>query len=115
MERTTRRQKRASESETPSFQNRLYRAEVGRTPAGSPVLNIAPANPTGRFAHHRLMAAFVYELAAEMERRCEAIGARWAVSPDATNARIVLELARDDESAEADAFVASLIADQDLG
>jgi len=115
MDRTTRRQKRGSEPEAMRFQNRLYRAEVGRTPAGSPVLNIAAANPTGRFAHHRLMAAFVYELAAEMERRCEALGARWAVSPDATNARVVLELTSDHEGAAADAFIASLIADQDLG
>ena len=42
------------------FHNRLYRTEVGRTPAGSPILKLTATNPTGRYAQHRQMAAFIY-------------------------------------------------------
>jgi len=114
MDRTRPRQKHQPGSAATRFQNRLYRAEVGRAPAGSPVLKIAPTNPTGRFAQHRQLAAFIYELAAEMERRSEDLGARWVVSPDTTNARLVLELTADEETASADEFIASVLADHDL-
>ena len=96
------------------FHNRLYRADVGRTPAGSPVLKLTATNPKGRYAQHRQMAAFVYELAADMERRSEELGARWVISPEATNGRVVIELAGDHETTLADEFVASVIADNDL-
>ena len=66
----------------PRFHNQLYRAEVGRTPAGSPILKLTATNPTGRYAQHRQLAAFIYELAAEMERRSDDLGARWVISPD---------------------------------
>ncbi len=98
----------------PRFHNQLYRAEVGRTPAGSPILNLTATNPTGRYAQHRQLAAFIYELAAEMERRSDDLGARWVISPEATNARVVIELASDHETTLADEFVARVIADNDL-
>lgn len=50
----------------------------------------------------------------DMERRSEALDARWAVSPDATNGCVVLELTSDAESPSADAFIASLMADYSL-
>lgn len=114
MSETKRSQTRQTQSEAPAFHNRAYRAEVGRTLAGSPVLKITPANPTGRFAQHRQLAAFIYELAAEMERRSDELGARWVISPEASNARVVIELATDQETALADKFVASVMADNDL-
>jgi hypothetical protein len=98
----------------PRFHNRLYRAEVGRTPAGSPILKLTATNPEGRYAQHRQMAAFIYELAADMERRSEQLEARWVISPETTNARVVVELAGDHETALADKFIASVIADNDL-
>ena len=96
------------------FHNRLYRADVGRTPAGSPILKLTATNPKGRYAQHRQMAAFIYELAADMERRSEELGARWVISPETPNARVVIELAGDHETALADEFVASVMADNDL-
>jgi hypothetical protein len=96
------------------FHNRLYRAEVGQTPAGSPTLKVTATDPSGGYAQHRQMAAFVYELAADMERRSEALGARWVISPEATNGRVVLEVAGDQETALAVEFVASVIADNNL-
>lgn len=100
--------------EASRFHNRLYRADVGRTSAGSPILKLTATNPAGRYAQHRQMAAFIYELAADMERRSEQLGARWVISPETSNARVVLELAGDHETALADEFVASVIADNDL-
>ena len=104
---------RDAKGEAPRFHNRLYRAEVGRTPAGSPVLKLMANHPTRRYAH-RHMAAFIYDLAAEMERRSEGMGARWVVSPEPTNARIVIELFDERERTFADEFVANVIADNDL-
>ena len=104
----------AGGAEAPRFHNRLYRAEVGRTPAGSPILKLSATNPKGRYAQHRQMAAFIYELAADMERRSEELGARWVISPETTNARVVIELTSDHETTLADEFVASVIADNDL-
>jgi hypothetical protein len=101
-------------AKAPRFDNRLYRAEVGRTPSGSPILQIAASNPETRYAKHRQLAAFIYELAAEMERRSEELGARWVISPETANARVVIELTSDHETAPADEFVASIIADNDL-
>ena len=96
------------------FHNQLYRAEVGRTPAGSPILKFTATNPEGRYAQHRQLAAFLYEIAADMERRSEQLGARWVISPETTNGWVVVELASDHETALADEFIASVIADNDL-
>lgn len=101
-------------AEASRFHNRLYRADVERTPAGSPILKLTAINPKGRYAQHRQMAAVVYELAAAMERRSEELGARWVISPEATNARVMIELSGDHETALADEFLASVIADNDL-
>jgi hypothetical protein len=106
--------KRNAKAEASKFHNRLYRAEVTRTAVGSPILKLAATNPKGRHAQHRQMASFIYELAAEMERRSEDLGARWVISPDPTNARIVLELASDDEATRADEFINRLITDFEL-
>ena len=104
----------ATDGEPTKFHNRLYHAEVGRTPAGSPILKLSATNPKGSYAQHRQMAAFIYELAADMERRSEELGARWVISPETTNAQVVIELTSDHETTLADEFVASVIADNDL-
>lgn len=114
MKRSTSTKTKAQGAKAQRFQNRMYRAEIKRTPAGSPVLQIHAANSKGRFANHRQITAFIYELAAEMERRSESLRAEWVVSPDRTNERIVLELTSDDETALAEEFLATLIRDHDL-
>lgn len=102
------------EAEAPRFRNRTYRAELERTAAGGPVVTIIPLNPAGRSASRRQIAAFIYELASEMELGIEALGAKWVVAPEAWNARLNLGLASEGEATAADAFVRTLLADRDL-
>lgn len=74
------------------------------------------ANPKGTAGHYRQVAAFLYEVAAEMELRSQEIDAKWVVSPEAYNDRIILELADGDdpERARADEFIAKLLSDRNL-
>jgi hypothetical protein len=58
----------------------------------------------------RPMAAFIYELAANMERRSEHVGARWIIFPEALNARVWLGLTITCDAALAEEFAASVIA-----
>jgi hypothetical protein len=107
--------KTSKADEAPRFHNRLYRAEVERTPAGSPVIKIRPTNPKGRYGQTRQIAAIVYEVAAEFERRSEDLEARWVVSPNAAAGRIVIELVgQEGETARADEFIAGALADLNL-
>lgn len=102
------------EAETTRSRNRIYRAEVGKTEAGSPIVKIVPLNPKGPLATHRQVAAFIYDLASEMELRSEALGAKWVVSPEGWNARLILELGSESEAKAAEEFVRTLLADRDL-
>ena len=94
--------------------SRTFRAEPGRTEAGSPVLRIVPLNRKDPLAGPRLMAAFIYELASEMELRSEALGVEWVVSPEVWNGRLILELGSENEAKAAEVFVRALLADRDL-
>jgi hypothetical protein len=98
----------------PRFSNRIYQAELSRTPAGSPIVKIVPINPKGPSAHHRQVAAFIYDLASEMEKRSEALGARWVISVEAWNARVMVELASESETKAADEFLAQVLTDWKL-
>jgi hypothetical protein len=100
----------------PRFTNRIYRAELSRTSVGSPIVKIVPLNPKGPSASHRQVAAFLYDLASEMEKRSEELGAKWVISPEAQNAQVVLELAgdRDNEVELSDEFLKTLLADRNL-
>ena len=60
------------------------------------------------------MAAFIYDLASEMEKRSEALGARWVISVEAWNARVVVELASESEAKAADEFLAQVLTDRNL-
>jgi hypothetical protein len=86
-----------------------YCGELERTASGSPVLRLSPANPGGRHAEHRQMTAFLYELAADMERRSQQLEAHWTISPDAENSRVVIELTGDHEAELAEEFVANVM------
>jgi hypothetical protein len=98
----------------PALTNRIYRAELSRTPAGSPIAKIVPINAKGPSAHHRQVAAFIYDLASEMEKRSEALGARWVISVEPWNARVIVELASETEAKAADEFLANLLSDRNL-
>jgi hypothetical protein len=107
--------KRIKREASPSrFRNRIYRAEVGRTEAGSPIIKILPLNSKGSGASQRQVAAFIYDVASDMETRSEAIGATWAISPEAWSARIVLELGSTNEANAAEEFVRTLLVDRNL-
>jgi len=105
--------KQTEEAETSRFHNRLYRAEISRTPAGNPVLKLVPNNPSGPFGRPRRIAEHLYELAAEMERRSEDLGARWVISIEPWSGRILIETV-EGEKADVDQFVANLIRDLEL-
>ncbi len=102
------------DAETTRFRNRTFRADLGRTEAGSPVMRIVPLNPRDPLARPRLMAAFIYELASEMELRSVPLGAKWVVSPEVWNGRLILELGSESEAEAADAFLRTLLAERDL-
>jgi len=72
--------KQTEEAETSRFHNRLYRAEISRTPAGSQILMLVPNNLSGPFGRPRRIAEHLYEIAAEMQRRSEDLGARWLIA-----------------------------------
>jgi len=102
------------EAKTSTSGNRVYRASLGRTDAGSPIIKIVPLNPRGPLASHRQMSAFIYDLASEMETRSEVLGATWAISPEAWNSRIILELGSSNEEKAVEEFVVALLADRNL-
>lgn len=93
---------------------RRYWGHVERTAAGSPVLALAAADPHSFCAEHRQLAAFIYELAADMERRSLPLGVHWTISPDTENRRVVIELTGDHEAELADEFVAIVMVHHQL-
>jgi hypothetical protein len=94
-------------------QSRFY-ATVGRTPAGSFRITIRARNPKDRASGYRQLAVSAYNLAAEMERRTDALGARWSISPQVFDQRIDVELGDDDDEQAAGRFVTKVLADAGL-
>jgi hypothetical protein len=60
------------------------------------------------------VAAFIYDLASEMEKRSEALGAHWVISVEPWNARVIVELASETEAKAVDEFLANLLSDRNL-
>ena len=84
----------------------FFQLELGRTDAGSVRLFFLPRPPLRSFYNHeRELAAIVYALAAELERRAGRIRARWAISPDPFNHRLDVEIIEDREFEEARDFL----------
>ncbi len=105
--------KQTEEAEASRFHNRLYHAEVSRTPTG-PILKLVPNNPSGPFGRPRRIAEHLYEIAAEMERRSHDVGVRWLISVESWSGRIMIETV-EGEKADVDEFVANLIRDLEFG
>ena len=93
---------------------RRYRGEVRRTPVGSPVLRIAAVDPGSPDAEHRQVAAMIYELAADMERRSQQLEAHWSISPEAFDHQVVIELSGDHEAGLADELLATIMSHHQL-
>jgi len=91
---------------TSRFHNQLLRARVQRT-AGGFLLAFTRTSPG---LDLRFIAAGLYEVASEMERRSHDMGACWAITVDAARARIAMELARDDSAARAEQFLHDVLA-----
>jgi hypothetical protein len=100
----------------PRFTNRIYRAELSLTSAGSPTLKIIPINIHGRSAGHRQVAAFLYDLASEMEKRSDELATKpqWVITVEPYDARVILELADEREKEIANLFLAKLLLDRNL-
>jgi hypothetical protein len=92
----------------------LFHAEVGRTTAGSFRIVVRARNPKDPGSNYRQRSVCVYNLAAEMERRIDKLRARWIVSPEVFDGRIVLELSEGDDEQAAGRFVAKVLADTGL-
>ena len=100
-----------NEKQTTTFQNWLYRAELGRTTAGSPFVKIIPTNPEGAHASGRLIAASVHEIAAQLERKTYEMGELWAISTYPDDAKIVVELNASNDSDLAERLLKEALAE----
>lgn len=89
-----------------ALSGRVFRIEAQREPHGDHTVHVASVHPTTQ----RGLAAFIYELAADIEYRSEAKGATWLVYPDAGNARVVIGPRSREDAELADQFVADLVA-----
>jgi len=97
---------------TGRFHNQLLRARVSKTRNGFE-MKFTPNNPS---LDPRFIAAGLYDVGSEMERRSHDIGAGWEITVDASASarRITVELTPDDSAARAEQFLAGLIRDYDL-
>ena len=93
---------------------RACECEFGRTQAGSVVLRLC-ATPHSRLHGPRRLAAFVYQLAAQIELASDALRASWCISPDPSNAQIVIELGSDNDFEAARRMVQDVLEAQGLG
>lgn len=99
---------------SPARPTRRYYGDLARTAVGSPILRIAPIDPRSSDAQHRQIAAKVYDLAADMERRSQELEVNWAISPDADIGEVVVELAGEHEAELANEFIANVMAQHQL-
>ncbi|MDX2087847.1 MAG: hypothetical protein SFX73_08355 [Kofleriaceae bacterium] len=93
----------------------IFELEIGETAAGSVRLHFRPRRPLRSFyGHERELAAVIYFLAAELERRSGQVRATWAISPEPFNTRLDIEVADDREQGEAQAFLMRALAELGL-
>ena len=104
--------KEKAQSTSPIFTNRLFRAQVDRTPAGS--IHIRFHSASERLHSERKLSALIYEVAAELERRSEAMKSRWAIAPYAYDAYLDVELGERDNRDLASAMVAEVLQEAGL-
>ena len=75
-----------------------YRAQIDHTVEGNPSLKVFAVSPQSGAAEARHIAAYLHELAADMERLSQVLGAHWSIVVEPSNDRIVVELAGDHEA-----------------
>jgi hypothetical protein len=104
----------ANEKQTGSFQNWLYRAELGHTSVGSPTLKIIPTNPKGDFAGARQITACIYEIAAQLERKADELGVSWAISAQPSDSMVTVELTRERQERLAEDTIKEVLAEMNI-
>jgi hypothetical protein len=93
---------------------RRYGGVLARTAAGSPVLRVSVPDRRNARKEHRQIAAVIYEIAADLERRSHELEVHWSIAADAERGEVVIELSDDRESALADELVADVMARHQL-
>jgi hypothetical protein len=94
----------------PRFHNGTYAITAERTSFGHQILHVIAENPAGPFATRRKVAAFMYELAADMERQSERLGASWTIGVDVESANVFIGLRASADAARAEQFAVDVIA-----
>ena len=93
---------------------RRYCALVARTEAGGPVLKVLATDPRSQQAEPRQVAAMIYEIAADMERRSQQLEAHWTIAADPERGQVVIELSGEHETELADELVANVMTEHQL-
>lgn len=93
---------------------RRYGAVLARTPAGGPVLKVRATDRQDQPAESRQLAAMVYEIAADLERRSQQLEAHWTIAADPENGQVVIELSGEHEAELADELVANVMTERQL-
>ncbi|TMQ08644.1 MAG: hypothetical protein E6J90_40020 [Deltaproteobacteria bacterium] len=93
---------------------RPYCGVVARTAAGGPVLTVLPGDPRSQHVEHRQLAAIIYEIAAEMERRSHQLEVHWTIAADPENCQVIIELTGEHEAELADELVANVMTEHQL-
>jgi hypothetical protein len=93
---------------------RRYCALIARTAAGGPVLRVLAADPRSQEAEPRQVAAMIYEIAADMERRSQQLEVHWTIAADPENGQVVIELTGEHEAELADELVANVMTERQL-
>jgi len=103
------------------FHNQILRARVSKSwrserhPQGELETGfLVQFTPTSESLDPRFVAAGLYDIASEMERRSHDLGACWAIAVDVPTARITVELTPDDSAARAEQFLHDLMAEFNL-
>ena len=74
-----------------------FQIKLSATQAGSVRIQFRPRPPQRSFyGFERKLAAVIYTLAAEFERRSERLGARWAIVAEPSNNQMTIEIGDDD-------------------
>jgi len=100
---------RATPDPAKSGASRHYHARIVLSEPGSLALRIAAADPNGPCSAARNMAAFIYEMAADLERQSLRAGAQWNIVTDPYDYQIVIQLEGDHETALAFELLENLI------
>jgi hypothetical protein len=94
------------------FRNRAFTCERQRTETGDILITLHPTAQARKGA--RRTAIFVYQVAAELERRSEELNAPWVIAPDVRAGHIVVGLPSENEYTAAHRMLDAALGDLGL-